>query len=115
MTCVTKSLLLLSLVILVKGDILNKSFLVRMEDITNTNRELNKTVHEQKEMMADFNSTMENLKARNAEQDESIENLKSTIEALNSTVTDQEETIEALNTTLAMMQDMQNGGPIPLV
>ena len=101
MTCLTKTLLLLlALVTLVKAGVFDKSFLIRMEDITTTNkeltetnrnlsntneeltdinRELNNTVIEQKEMMANFTSTIEDLKAINAAMDTTIATLNSTL------------------------------------
>ena len=101
MTCLTKTLLLLlALVTSVKAGVFDKSFLIRVEDITNTNKELtetnrnlsdtnkeltdvnralNNTVTEQKEMMANFTSTIEDLKAKNVVMDATIATLNSTL------------------------------------
>ena len=101
MTCIMKTLLLEALLLCVKGEVFNKNFLIRMEDMSNTNKELTDTNRElidtnraQKQMLANLNTT--------------IEHLKSTTEALNSTITAQDATIETLSTTLLMMQIIQN-------
>ena len=95
-TCLTKSLLLLGLLALVKADVCDKNFLVRMEDLiqrmesvtqtnrelTETNRELNKTVDAQKEMFVNLTSNIEDLRA-------TIGNLQAANEELNSTLSTQ--------------------------
>ncbi len=70
MTCLTESLLLLTLALFVNADVCDKNFLVRIEDITKTNRELsevnrmlNETVVEQQAVIENYTSVMEDLKA----------------------------------------------------
>ncbi len=113
---INELLLLLGLAVTVKADILDKKFLIRLEDITNTNRDLmetnrgcNKTVLEQRQMMTNLNITVENIKTSEAEKDATIGKLQATIESLNATVTDQDTIIQALNLTLSTMQTVQEG------
>ena len=99
----TKFFLLLGLASFANAGIFDKSFLIRLEDLTNankeltatnkelseTNKELNTTVIEQRSVMENLTTTMEDLKAANTE-------LKATVETLNSTAAIHDATIQAL-------------------
>ncbi len=91
MTYLTKTALLLALVSYVNAGVFDKSFLVRMEDITETNRQCKQTVTDQNSMMANLTSVIQN-------QGETIQNQGKTIEVLKSSV-------EAMNSTLSTMQN----------
>ncbi len=69
MARLTQSLSILALISFVNSDVFQKSFLVRLEDITQTNRELaevnkklNQTVVEQQALIKDYANTVDNLK-----------------------------------------------------
>ena len=98
MTCFTITALFLSLVSVVEAGQF-QTFIVNVEDITNTNKQCKQTVTEQKNMMANLTGTIENLKA--------------TIEVLNTTVKNQGVTIDVLvasNTDLnSTLSKIQNG------
>ena len=85
MACLTKVLLLLSLVLCVKGEVFNKKFLVRMEDITNTNRECNQAVADQRQIIDNFNlvERMEDVTETNMECNKTVLEQKQVIGNLN--------------------------------
>ncbi len=57
----TDILLFLGLIVVIKAEVFDKHFLLRMQDITETNRKLNETVEQQKGMMNELNKTIEAL------------------------------------------------------
>ena len=99
MTCLTIAVLVV-LVLLGLGSVVKAgqfaSFVINVEEITNTNKECKQTVIEQKNMMANLTSSME-------DQGATIENLKATIEELNTTVKDQAEAIEDQAATIDVL------------
>ena len=98
MTYLTKTALLLALVSYVNAGVFDKSFLVRMEDITETNRQCKQTVTDQNSMMANLTSVIQNQGETIKNQGETIQNQGETIEVLKSSV-------EAMNSTLSTMQN----------
>ncbi len=98
MTYTTKTVVLfLCLVALVKAGIFDKSFLIRLEDITSTNKNLSDSNKECKQTVIDQRNMMADLSR-------AVENLTATVEVLAAKNDDQGATIKALNTTLSKIQ-----------
>ncbi len=86
MMCLTRAaMLLLGLVSSVKAGVFDKSFLVRMEDITNTNRELTETNRELTNTNRELNATVIEQRTMMSNLTTTIEDLKATVETLNAT------------------------------